>query len=208
MNRQRNTKKRQIGKKSQRLVPSTDTTSNNSPEPSNPRLNRKSPAEPSNPRLNRKRQRNEVEEWVVVPDACRKRKPTLIQSGCYKLGIRKDYGDGSRYKWRCNKRNNGCLARVTQICNKFFVDAPHTCGPDPSLRVTVPMYAQAKKEATQNVFKAASEIVEPIAHASYKTLTRKSRHYLPNKMCNLKRSRGGGTQTGHRFKLDTVVKSR
>ena len=70
------------------------------------------------------------------------------------------------------------------------------------------MYAQAKKEATQNVFKAASEIVEPIAHASYKTLTRKSRHYLPNKMCNLKRSRGGGTQTGHRFKLDTVVKSR
>ncbi len=95
------------------------------------------------------------------------------------MGIKKDYGDGIRYKWRCNKRNYKCPARVTQIDTEFFLDEPHSCQPDPSLRVSVPIYAQAKKAAIENVFKPASEIVEPLTYSSYKKLSKKSRHYIP-----------------------------
>lgn len=113
--------------------------------------------------------------------------PTLIHRGCYVLGIKIDYKDGVHVTWRCKKRNHGCKVLVYQVADEFTPNCEHTCPSDPSIRVKVPLYAQAKIEAMDDVFKAATEIVDPLSYEAYKKLSKKGRHYLP-RSCNVIRA--------------------
>jgi hypothetical protein len=77
---------------------------------------------------------------------------------------RKAKNGGRNQKWRCKKRDIvnpetkrkvTCRGRVTQVDAKFFIDAPHTCTPDPTLRVNIPLYAKAKQSERDALFDPA-----------------------------------------------------
>lgn len=86
------------------------------------------------------------------------------------------------------KRKVTCRGRVTQVDDEFFIDAPHTCTPDPTLRVSIHLYANKAKQSERDaLFDPAPQLVDPIAHNTYKALSKRDRHNLP-KMNNLLRA--------------------
>jgi hypothetical protein len=140
----------------------------------------------------------------VVQGGGRCSAPTLIQGGCFKLGRKgKPTNGGRNQKWRCNKRDIvnpetkrkvTCGGRVTQVDDELFIDAPHTCKPDPTLRVSIPLYAKAKQSVRDALFEPAPQLVDPIAHDTYKALSKRNRRNLP-KMNNLLRAANRASQT-------------
>jgi len=76
---------------------------------------------------------------------------------------------------------------VTEINGEYFIDAPHTFKPDPSLKVSAPLYSKAKQVVKEALFDPAPQLIDPLILSVYKKLTRRDRRFLP-KMQNILRS--------------------